>query len=397
MPSYRSVSDERIDEYREVLRYAFRPTEASETDESIDELPGPAQVGARRGLFEGEDLLCTCAHHWFTTTVRGGEHPLAGLSAVATPPENRRQGLIARLLQESLTEYRERGQYLSALWPFEYPFYRRYGWAQAGTTATYECDPDVLSFATNAEGGRFRRLSADDFEKMNPVLDAAGEGVSLWMRRTEEWWRCRIFEGWEQDPYVYGIERNGDLQGYVVYVIENDDDRTMYVYECNALDHEAFLDLLRFCYYHDSQVERVRIRGRPDAPFFDLAHDPRAIDCELTPGGMVRLVDVERALAELDYPADAAGRVVVSVRDPVADWNDDTFAVEVENGEATCTRVNEPPDARVAITTLSQLFVGHFSVERATTASDFTIESTDAADHLDSMFPPQEVALSEGF
>jgi predicted acetyltransferase len=398
MPTYRPVPNERIDDFMSIRRHAFRPTASPETYETVEELPKPARVGTSRGLFDSTELLCICAHNWFTTTVRGGEHPLAGLSAVATPPQNRRQGLVARLLRESLSEYRERDYYLSALWPFEYAFYRRYGWAQAGTTAMYECDPEALAFAAETEhDSEFRRLGPDDFAAMNPVLDAAGEGVSLWMRRSEEWWRNRIFAGWENDPYVYGVEHDGDLRGYVVYEVETDDGRTMRVEECNAVDHEAFLDLLRFLYYHDSQVERVRIRGRTDWPLFDLADDPRAIDCELTPGGMVRIVDVERALAALDYPAGADGRVVLSVRDPTAAWNDDTFAVAVQNGAATCTRVDEPPDARVAVTALSQLFVGHFSVERAKVAGDLAIESEDAAARLDAMFPPREVILSEDF
>ena len=331
MPTYRPVPDERIDDFRGVLQYAFRPAEVSETYETVEELPGPARVGARRGLFDGEELLCTCAHHWFTVDVRGGEHPLAGLSAVATPPENRRQGLVARLLDESLAEYHERDHYLSALWPFEYAFYRRYGWEQAGTYASYECEPEAFAFAAAAtdDAGEFRRLDADEFERLNRVLDAHNDGVSLSMRRSEEWWRRRIFAGWERDPHVYGIERDGELRGYVVYDIETDEETTMRVHELVATDHETYLNLLRFCYYHDSQVERVKIHGRPDTLLFDLADDPRAIEYAVTPGGMVRIVDVERALSELDYPPDREGRIVLSVCDSLADWNDDTFAVDI--------------------------------------------------------------------
>jgi predicted acetyltransferase len=398
MPTYRPVPDDRIDEYRAIQRYAFSPAEPTEPVESVDELPRRATLGARHGLFDGEELLCTATHHWFTTTVRDGEHPLAGLAGVATPPENRRQGLIARLLRESLAEYREHDQYLSALWPFEYAFYRQYGWAQAGTTAIYECDPEALAFAAEIEcDGEFQRLGPDDFTAMDPVLAAAGEGVSLWMRRSEEWWRDRIFTGRENDPYVYGVERDGDLRGYVVYHIDADDGRTMRVEECNAIDNAAFLDLLQFILYHDSQVDRVRIRGRVDWPLADLADDPRAIDCELVPGGMVRIVDVERALSALDYPAAAEGRVVLSVDDPIAAWNDDTFALAVRDGAATCTPVDESLDARIAITTLSQLFVGHFSVEHARMAGDLTVESDEVAARLAAMFPPRDVTLSEDF
>jgi predicted acetyltransferase len=420
MVEYRPVRDERIDEFRGVLQYAFSPSETPETYETVEDLPGPARVGARRGLFEssgtdaggedGDDLRCVCAHHWFTVGLRGEEHPLAGLSAVATPPEYRRQGLVERLLGESLREYRERGQHLSALWPFEYGFYRRYGWVRAGSYARYECPPDALSFAIELtdDSGAFRELAPDEYGELNRVLDAHNEGRALGMRRTKEWWQYRVFEGWDRDRYVYGWEQDGELRGYVVYLVEEDEGETELVARDLAfVDREAHLQLLCFLSYHDSQVERVVVHGLPerDPLLFDLAEDPRAIECELRPGPMVRVVDVPAALEALSYPPDAKGRLTIAVSDSLADWNDGTFAVEVADGAATCRQVggreaasgDDSPDVTIDVDTLSQLYVGHFPVERAVRAGELSAGTDAVRELLEAMFPPQDVFLREGF
>ncbi|PSP89777.1 GNAT family N-acetyltransferase [Halobacteriales archaeon QS_4_69_34] len=427
MVEYRPVPDELIDEFRGIVQYAFAPAETPESYERVEDLPGPARVGARRGLFAsagnaetaagetgesdaGGDLRCVCAHHWFTVALRGDDHPLVGLSAVATPPEHRRQGLVERLLVESLREYRERDQHLSALWPFEYGFYRRYGWARAGSYVRYNCPPEALAFAAEPTDGRgtFRELASDEYDELNRVLDAHNEGYALGMRRTEEWWQYRVFEGWDRDPAVYGWEQNGELRGYVVSLIEEGEGETELIARDLAfVDREAYLQLLRFLSYHDSQVERVRFRGFPERNplLFDLAEDPRAIECELRPGAMVRIVDVPAALEALSYPPDAKGRLTIAVSDSLADWNDGTFAVEVADGVATCRQIggrgagsgDDSPDVTIDVDTLSQLYVGHSPVERAVRAGELSAGTDAVRELLGAMFPPQDVFLREEF
>ncbi len=412
MTEYRPVPEADRDEFRRLLTYAFRPTERYDPDEH-DEVPEPAQPGDPRGVYEGDELLCTGRHHWFTLDVRGEPHAVGGVSAVSTPPQNRRRGLVRQLLAESLSEYREREHWFSALWPFEFAFYRKYGWAMTSKYAETTFDPDALSFLDAVEvrstdgaggdddtaaGGRFRELSADDWAALEDVYRAANDR-GLTMHRTEEWWRKRVFAWWDDDPYVYGWERDGDLRGYLVYGIDEEggDGRRMDVREACAVDHGARLELLRFCRYHDSQVERVRLYGPVDTTLQDLAADPRAVEVEVKPGPMSRLVDVERALEALSYPGGADGTVTLAVADGLADWNDDTFELRVEGGRATCERTDAAPEVRTDVGTLSQVAVGYRSVTDARLYGDLTAEGDGAAGTLAALFPPEETFLREGF
>ena len=400
MTEYRPVPDEYHETYHRFLDYAFAPEAGPQSYESDDDVP--TRLADRRGLFDGDDLRAVCGHHWFTTRIRGDWHEMAGLSAVASPPESRRQGLVVRLLRESLVEYRDRDVLFSALWPFEYEFYRRYGWATVTRFTKYETTPEALALDTDPEG-EFRRLDEDDWELLAPVLEAHGEDYALSIDRTEDWWRERTFDSWgDTDPYVYGWFRDDEARAYLVYTVEDEDGKRLDVNRLAYVDHEAYRHLLRFLHYHDSQVEAVHFYEPENADLLDLVTDPREVDCEIKTGPMFRLVDVPRALervvdSECTSGRDGADRVVLAVTDPLVDWNEGTFALDVSPDSVECSRVDADPDVRTDVNALSQVVAGYHSVREAEQYGNLTLQDDEAGDLLAALFPPRDVFLREGF
>ncbi|EMA65635.1 GNAT family N-acetyltransferase [Halorubrum kocurii] len=409
---YRSFPDERSDEFDAFMRYAFSPAEGPYDPEAADDHDTIAET---RGLFDADDPVAVCAHHSFALRIRGDDREVAGLSAVASPPEHRRQGNVGRMLRESLTEYRERGVHVSALWPFEYPFYADYGWATASRYRHLAAPPDQLGFVDNLiatagdAAGSFRPLDEGDHAAVKPVLAAMADRYDLTMDWTEEWWRERALQGWKTDPFVYGWERDGELRGICAYSFDDDpddaDDTVMRVTDAAVADDEAWFQLLRFFRNHDSQVAEVRIRAPPDAPLLDLVEDPRAVDCEVRTGPMVRLVDVAAALEALDPDPAVEAAFSLSVSDPLVDWNDRPYRVAVadgavsvepwEDGESDGTG-SDAADAAVDVGTLSQLYVGYNSVDEAVRAGGLGVDSA-TADDLRALFPPRTTHFREGF
>ncbi|KZN26321.1 hypothetical protein A4G99_21155 [Haladaptatus sp. R4] len=391
MPDYRPLPAKYEDEYDQFLRYAFRPEDGPPSDDDDDS----PELGNRRGMFDGDDLLCVCKHYWFTTNIRGDWHEMAGLSAVASPPESRHGGLVRKMLVESLAEYRENEAYFSALWPFSYEFYRKYGWATVNKCAHYETTPEALDL--NIEpAGEFRHLDADEWELLVPVFDAHSEEYALSIDRTEDWWRERVFKGWKKDPYVYAWMQDGEARGYLVYTINEDDDgKRLKVWEMASVDHEAHRHLLRFVQYHDSQIETVELYYTPETTdLLDIVADPRDVDCEIRAGPMFRLVDVPRALETISYDAETS--VVLRVSDPLADWNDGTFELDT-TGVVRCDRTDADPDVTTDVNTLSQLVAGYHSVEDAERFGELDAHEDDARADLSALFPRQDVFLREGF
>ncbi|MFC4544656.1 enhanced intracellular survival protein Eis [Halosolutus amylolyticus] len=403
MVDYRPIPDER-DVFHEYRRYAFTPHEGVPAYDPAEHDTPRATLGARRGLYEHADderPRCVCRHYWLEAHVRGETHATAGLASVATPPEYRRAGYVRQLLAESLAEYRTHGVRFSVLWPFRYRFYRQYGWDTANRIVTHECDPGALSFAADRDRGSVGPVDADEYDAIEPVYDEWTDRHALALDRDETWWRHRVFGGHDVDPFVYAYERDGEPHGYLVYTIDDDGgEQTMTVTELAAVDHGAYRAMLAFCYDHDSQVDRVRFRMPADDLLRATAADPDEIETIVENGPMVRIVDVADTLAALSYLS-LDRSLTLAVADPLADWNDRTFSLDVSDGRAECARIDSPaaddPDVTLDVATLSQLAVGARSaatLDRLGRLQDATPETVAT---LADLFPERDVYLGEFF
>ncbi|MFB6153603.1 MAG: enhanced intracellular survival protein Eis [Halodesulfurarchaeum sp.] len=410
MAEYRELPDDALDTYQSFLSYAFNPA-GDVYEPGEDELPLPAQVGERRGLFEAGELRSVCAHQFFRTSLRDDWFEIGGLSAVATPPEFRRQGHVSTMLASVLEEYRDRDVFLSALWPFDYGFYRKFGWEMGTRLAVETGPPDALDFAHDNGHGHFERMNPDDWDALHEVRLEYGSGYDLTVDRTEEWWRKRIFSGWESDPYVYGWMDDGEVRGYVVYRLSEDDDgdTELVVWELAYVDHDARTNMLRFLANHDSQVHQLRRYSPPDDLLIDSIPDPRAFEYTIKPGAMVRVVDVIQALEAISYPRDLSSTLSILVSDPMVDWNTGVFDVVFEDGVATVERrehssspdsggtETKESDVALDIASLSQLFVGYRTVSDLADSGAISVSDSTAAETLESAFPSRNCFLGENF
>jgi len=394
---FRPVGPEDHDTFRAFVDYAFDPTAGPQDhDDELD------RIGDGFGLFAGDDLRSICVHYDFEAHLRGEWVPLAGLAAVATPPEHRRRGYVRRLIDESLDRWR--GEFpLAALWPFSRSYYEQFGWATSNTAYKHQVPLGQLSVARGTADGRPKRLTADDWAALNEAYEAHVTGETLGLRRDERWWRERVL-GDDDEPYIYAWERDGDVRGYVVYTFESTGDgmgdRRIDVAELAAADDDAFRGLLGFLADHDSQADRVDLSA-PDDTLLDRVPSPGDVVCGVHTGPMVRVVDVPLALEATPYPDDATAEVSLAVGDDTAHWNDDVFTLDVSDGEATCTRRDEleagDADAAVDIGTLSQLVVGYRDVADLRRIGELSVTRESVAATLAALFPPETVALRDFF
>lgn len=408
------------DRFHEFARYAFQPESGPFDPESFDSDDTPGPAGGRRGLFDGDDLLAICCHYWFDVDVRGTSLSAPGLSAVATPPEYRRDGNVRRLLEASLEEYRDRGDAFSLLWPFEAPFYAQYGWATTNRMANYDVDPAALEFATEATGKAdaeytYRQVDADEWAVLDEI-DAACWTQTLAVDRGEAFWRHRMFQSWDTDPYVYLVERDDDPVAYVLYYVrDGDDGKRLGVAYHAAVDHEAELALLSFCHVHDSQVETVRLKAPLDWDLAFRLEDPGAVETEVRAGGMARVVDARDALEAVPVRPVTAD-LVLDVVDPLVDWHDDPIRVNASDGTVTCSTVSAPAeggrvdsvggadagraaaavDVTLGVGDLTQVLLGTRTASELARTGEIE-GAASAIETLDALYPETDVCLLQFF
>jgi len=400
MLEYKPIDEDETELFYEYMQYGFRPQNGP-----VEFDPGDIRrpVGQRRGLYDdstpGSEPVSICRHYWFDVSVRGNTHPAAGLTSVITPPEHRRNGHVSRILSEALVECDREDRQFSILRPFDYGFYRSFGWETANEVRNYECPVGALSFAADRLGaaGEYRQLGLDSFEVVSPVYEAFSSNYSLTIERDAEWWRHRVCYSRDADPYVYAWYRDGEPQAYLVFRFTGDyHSRTMKIREFAYTDTEALTAVLAFCYNHDSQADTVEFHAPDDSVFRDLLAAPDEVECSLSTGPMVRVVDVESALSALSYPA-VDGKVVVTVTDGLAAWNDGSFRLSVTSGEGACEPTDAEPDATLDVAALSQLAVGHRSATDLQRADRIEPASGDAVATLDRLFPTTPVYMRDRF
>ncbi|SHH52735.1 GNAT family N-acetyltransferase [Halobaculum gomorrense] len=411
---YRRIPDAHEAAFDDRLVYAFSPERGPNHEPEGPDRPGSFHP---RGLYDAQesdavdrgdldagDLTVVCGYHDFSARIRGGVRDVAGVSAVASPPEARRRGLVGDLLTRVHRELRDDGVAFAALWPFEYLFYRRLGYERICDYARIEIAPDALASACPDPAGSYERLDADDWPRLEEVYDRWAN-AAFRLDRSEDWWRLRVFHSWDTDPYVYGWtdgDRGDDLRGYVVYTVRGGDDtegKTMAVSEFAHVDREARGHLLRFCRNHDSQVERLRFTGPADTRLFDDLDDPRAAETTVKPGPMARVVDAERALEAIEYPADVEESIALDVADDTCEWNDDGFRLSVADRKGTVERVVDgaAPDVSLDIGALSRLVVGSHGADGLVELGDIDVAGAEGRDALAAAFPPTDPFLREGF
>lgn len=407
MTRFGPVSADKRETYQTILSQAFslsdgRRTDSADRDSADDEWP-PTLFGPR-GVFDGDELVSVCKKYTLDARLHGEFVSVGGIGGVATPPEHRRQGHVRTLAAGLLDEYREDGVHLTALWPFSTPFYRNLGWGISNKFTEYTLPPAQLGFGRGADG-RCRRLDLTDWERLRTVEVAATAGTNLSLRRSEEWWHERTLAAWDGDtaPYIYGYERDGELRGYVLYsVTSTSGGRTLTVDDLVARDEDAYRGLLAFLADQDSQIETVVLRRATETELLEFVPNPDVVECTVKTGPMVRLTGVADPLESYPWPDEVDTQFTLAVSDPLLDHADGLFTVTVDNGEPTVAREGsdrggDDADLTTDIRTLSQLFVGTYSLAEVEQYGTLTVNHEPLREQLGTGFEGSPVCLREFF
>jgi predicted acetyltransferase len=317
------------------------------------------------GIFDGSRLVASLTIEdlhlfWGTEIV-----PLGGIAGVACAADQRGRGHVGRLLSESLRTMRDAGQFLSGLFPFSFAFYRRYGWDWVGEKRTYTIP--TAEIKAYPEGRQVRGCEGPEaLEVVRPVYETFARRYRSMTTRTDpvpSFWEQALKHGDNRTTYVqvYHNGETGEAEGYLTFRFPSDGDLGR-VGEFVANTSAACRGLLSVLHYYGTQVRRVRLQGPADGalPLHVMHND---LETKVSPLFMGRIVDVAAAFSALRSRPDLCGKVVLSVTDEHADWNQQTLALTVEDGHISAAAVQDAPAVTLDIQTLSQAYWGQPSLD----------------------------------
>ena len=329
-----------------------------------DHEPFRDEGGAERfvGAFDGERLVASCEYHRLGQFFGGRRVPMGGVASVVVAPEARGGGLASRMLALLVERMRAESLPISTLYPATPALYRSLGWEFAGHWTTYEMPVERLRGVARPDTGRVRPAEASDLEAIERVrvgLMAERNGA---VDRGD--WALPIYRRRLPQLFAYvSLDAAGEIDGALIYrhvPIAGTEEYDLDVRELFAAS-DAGLDTLLWVLASSSSVARrafyrgwldEALSGRLPELKPQVRHQQR---------WMTRVLDVPAAIKAHGAPPAMQGRVVVRVRDAMVEANDDTFAIEVSEGEARAEPVREDAGVTLGIGALSSLYTGHAS------------------------------------
>ena len=345
----RPVPPDELDRFHFLVSYAFSSDRAPEAREPMRHVEA---MGRDYALYEDSEMVACLRLYSMRMFLHGASIPLSGVSHVACLPEHRRKGYVGRLLRHALGVMREEGQPLSSLWTPHPSLYRRYGWMLASGSYFYRFNPkEIAPTDATPAAGSSRRISEEEWPAISGVYSRFAAPRNGYLDRDELWWKETVFrriydEKRRPNDVAVWTDSGGEPCGYVVYHSERDqrpdghDVTKLVVEELIALDGNAYKGLLRYLLSHDLAGE-VALWARADEPLPLAVDEPGRIKMEHWHGFMLRVVDVEQAIAARPPATDAPeGAFTVHIADAAAPWNQGAWRIESAGGRLSATRAD---------------------------------------------------------
>ncbi|MEU8380336.1 GNAT family N-acetyltransferase [Streptosporangium sp. NPDC048865] len=323
------------------------------------------------GVFDGDLLVGTAAVHGFSMTVPGGPIPVGGVTAVGVLPSHRRRGILSSLMTRQLSDLRERGEAVAALYAAEAAIYGRYGYGRAADAVSFRIPTVSAAFTRHAPADPALRLRvvrpADARSAFEKIFESAfAERPGLYARTPARW--DTVLTDQESDQGGSGplravvAEDDGGPRGYALFRIRASfDDHDLPAGELRlkelfGLDPAAYALLWRHVLDRDL-VSHVVAPGRPsDDPLIHLLAEPRALHALWQDDLWVRVVDVGRALPARRYSAPVD--VVIEVEDTVCPWNARRWRLTADTSGARCAPSDDPADLALPVSVLGAAYLG---------------------------------------
>ena len=357
----RPVSGKYMDQYNVLLRYVFQVTDQELNsvgwkEKEIIRAKFPTMEKADViGWFDGDTLVSQVVVYPMQVQIFGKTYSMGGLTGVGTYPEYSNMGLMHKLLEQALKNMRKKGQYISYLYPYSIPYYRRKGWELISDKISYEIQDYQLP-KNRQVPGNVRRVKTDSEELKKTYARYAKNTHGAVIRDELAWNEYWL---WDKDDIMAAIyyDENDVPDGYLIYWIENE---VFYVKDMIFNSEEARTGLWNFVSAHFSMIDKVKGNTYTDESLAFLLEDA-SIKEVISPYYMGRIVDFCAFIADYPFKSDESDREWrFTMTDPIMDCNQGSFLLKIsKDGKGEATKISEQCSDKISIQTMTTMLMGY--------------------------------------
>lgn len=327
-----------------------------------------ADVFGTRFIMVVEDdgrIVSTLLNQPMPVYINGGLVSHASTGAVATIPEARCKGCAGAMMAETVRTLRAEKICLSSLWPFSYPYYRKFGWEIGSEVRAYSAPGNV--FAELGDAKNVRDAQVGDFKQIKLVHDDWAQNYNCLTQRSDTWWdrvmnfREPLMNVTESGgPGVAVHVTDGRIDGYTAYkVIVDQETKTVSVTEIAYTHSRDRRDMLAFLGEMIGEGT-ITFSAPMDDLFLQELPNPRLFNTAVNASFQFRVIDPRSAMESLTVDEDVSGKVSFAISDPVfkEGWE---FGVVVEGGEVAVVKADPRRKLSMDVQTFARLYSGYLT------------------------------------
>ena len=352
---------EHLEQYNQLLRYVFQVTDKElqeigwEEKEIIRAKSPTLEQADVKGWFDGDKLISQVAVYPMKVRIFNKTYNMGGLTGVGTYPEYSNQGLMHKLLYQSLKNMKEKKQSISFLYPYSIPYYRRKGWEIVSDKITYEIKDYQLP-KNKQVSGEVERVDVESEEVKKAYNRFAYQTHGALIRDDLAWNEYWLWDSDDLMAAIYYNDKN-EPDGYVLYWIK---DEVFHIKDMIFINEEARTGLWNFISAHFSMINKVIGDTYTDEPLAFLFEDAD-IKESISPYFMARIVDLEEFIKQYPFKADTIRREwIFKMDDPILSWNQGNFKLVIDkNGKGQITRTSQKTEDKIDIQTMTTMLLGY--------------------------------------
>lgn len=266
-----------------------------------------------------------------------------GVGLVAVDLAHKREKVCKEMITYFLNYYKEKGSFMTLLYPFSPDFYKRMGFGFGTKMHQYVMNPVQLP---KGEKSHIQFIDKDDKQALMDCYTRYAEKTHG-MIELKEVQLDRILEN--ADNKIVGYKKGDKILGYMIFTFKEGDKENFLINDINIIEfiyetREALSELLTFLHTQKDQIRYIIINTQ-DQYFHHLFSDPRNNSEHIIPdvyhesnvsgvGIMYRVIDTEGLFTALRTHnfgnQDCKLRLVV--RDSFFKENEGIYTIHFEKG-----------------------------------------------------------------
>lgn len=393
MPTLRNFTNDDLLAYSRLCSICYSYPSTEEPQPKTKE-----QLRTMRGVFgDNGELLSAMTQHPFDSLFCDHPVKMCGIGGVVTDPTSRSGGNVRKIFETDLPRMYEEGFVFSALYPFSYYFYGKFGYTWTEFWRNAEIDRENLRKDLCKADEIIRILPGEDDRGMRAIHEQYIADKQLPVLRNDAAWEnLRSGTPWEKMKYAYVLRIGGKPVSYWIGQME----------KANRIGTMRILDMAWTCpegmkaifamMRGMNEINQIAMRVYP-------GFDPRNMVTEAydvtipTPGiGMTRVVNVEKALSMLPVPA-ISGKVTIGVTDAHISNNNGCFTVSSDGNALVVKKEDVPADIECNIQGLTALVVGRQNFKDTVDAGVVKVQSDLDLRFAEMLFGERHIHMNRNF